>query len=124
MGTGGISTTNSMFTNPMASPMLYGSMFPMTQQQAGIMMLAGQAQMLGIGSGQLSGVRPGGAGRRGRQAQTGGEESRQLRDTWRAGGTVLQPHDSDGAHPSRLLQPAESALSASWPIRIFWVVSI
>jgi hypothetical protein len=69
MGTGGISTTNSMFTNPMASPMLYGSMFPMTQQQAGIMMLAGQAQMMGIGSGQLSGVRPGGAGGRGRQAQ-------------------------------------------------------
>ena len=56
---------NNMFMNPMASPFLYGSMFPMTPQQQGMMMLAGQAQMLGIGSGQLSGVRPGGHGVRG-----------------------------------------------------------
>jgi hypothetical protein len=71
MGMGGMATTNSMFTNPMASPMLYGSMFPMgtSQRAAGMMMLAGQSQMLGIGSGQLSGVRPGGAPGRGRQAQ-------------------------------------------------------
>ena len=69
MGMGG--PTTNPFTNPMAAPLLYGSMFPMTQQQAGLMMLAGQSQMLGIGSGRLSGVRagpgtPGAA--RGRQA--------------------------------------------------------
>jgi hypothetical protein len=58
MGMGGGTMGNPMM-NPMASPMMYGSMFPMTQQQAGVLMLAGQAQMFGIGSGQLSGVRPG-----------------------------------------------------------------
>ena len=57
MGMGGPGT--NPFTNPMAAPLLYGSMFPMTPQQTGLMMLAGQSQMLGIGSGQLSGVRPG-----------------------------------------------------------------
>jgi hypothetical protein len=68
MGMGGSTMGNgNSFMNPMNAPFLYGSMFPMTQQQAGFMMLAGQAQMYGIGSGQLSGVRPGAA--RGRQVQ-------------------------------------------------------
>jgi hypothetical protein len=74
MGTGG----NNMFMNPMASPFLYGSMFPMTQQQQGMMMLAGQAQMLGIGSGRMSGTRPGSPaapGTRGRQLQAGARGS-------------------------------------------------
>jgi hypothetical protein len=57
MGMGG--STNNIFANPMAAPMLYGSMYPMNQRQMGLMMLAGQSQALGIGSGQLSGVRPG-----------------------------------------------------------------
>jgi hypothetical protein len=69
MGMGGTTMTNPTM-NPMASPLLYGSMFPMTQQQTGVLMLAGQAQMLGIGSGQLSGFRPGNPGAaRGRQTQ-------------------------------------------------------
>jgi hypothetical protein len=68
MGGGSPMTNPTM--NPMASPLFYGSMFPMTQQQAGVLMLAGQAQMLGLGSGQLSGVRPGAVGAaRGRQTQ-------------------------------------------------------
>ena len=116
MGMGG-TTMGNPFMNPMASPFLYGSMFPMTQQQAGVMMLAGQAQMLGIGSGQLSGVRPGGiaaGGVRGRQTQTVGGASRYDPSAWRAGGSLLQPHVAEAAHPARLLQPAESALSASW----------
>ena len=72
MGMGGGTTMTNPTMNPMASPFLYGSMFPMTQQQAGMLMLAGQAQMLGIGSGQLSGVRPGAGtpvAARGRQTQ-------------------------------------------------------
>ncbi len=48
------------FNNPYMTPMLYGSMYPMTQNQIGWMMLANQAQMTGIGSGRLSGVRPAG----------------------------------------------------------------
>ena len=45
------------------------------------MMLAGQAQMMGIGSGQLSGVRPGAGtrGTRGRQTQPVGQKPRQCR---------------------------------------------
>jgi hypothetical protein len=50
--------SGSIFSNPMAGPMLYGTNYPMTPRQAGLLMLAGQAQMSGIGSGQLSGVRP------------------------------------------------------------------
>src|SRR5262245_1760393 len=68
----GSSPMSNPTMNPVASPLLYGSMFPMTQQQAGVLMLAGQAQMLGIGSGQLSGVRPGAGASgtaRGRQTQ-------------------------------------------------------
>jgi hypothetical protein len=70
MGMGGL--PNNVFMNPMASPMLYGSMFPMTPQQSSMLFLAGQAQMFGPGSGQLSGVRPGPgspSAAKGRQAQ-------------------------------------------------------
>jgi len=77
LGTSGNQTGN-MFNNPMAAPFLYSSMFPMQQNmtgstnggglggmatnQLGLMMLANQSQMGGIGSGQLSGVRPGPGG--------------------------------------------------------------
>jgi hypothetical protein len=70
------------FNNPYAAPMLYGSMLSMyppagampgqsaaattpagalgmTPSQMGWMMLAAQSQMLGLGSGRLSGVRAG-----------------------------------------------------------------
>ncbi len=68
-GSGGGDGSTNVFNNPAASPMLYGSMFPMSQNQAGWMMLANQAQMTGIGSGRLSGVRPGaGASGRGQAA--------------------------------------------------------
>jgi len=68
-GTGMGGQSNNVFANPMAAPMFYGSMYSMTPQQQGLMMLAGQTQMMGIGSGQLSGVRPGPGGpSRGRTA--------------------------------------------------------
>jgi hypothetical protein len=69
MGMGG--QTNNMFANPMLAPMLYGTASGMGQRQLGLMMLAGQSQMLGgIGSGQMSGVRPGVGGQsKGRTAQ-------------------------------------------------------
>jgi hypothetical protein len=68
MGMGG--QTNNVFNNPMAAPMLYGSMYPMTPRQQGFTMLAGQSQMLGIGSGQLSGVRAPSQGRPSQQASS------------------------------------------------------
>jgi len=71
-GMGTMGQTNNIFANPLAAPMLYGSPYPITQRQAGLMMLAGQSQQMlgGIGSGQLSGVRPGMGGQsRGRTAQ-------------------------------------------------------
>ncbi len=71
-GMGTVGPSNNIFANPLAAPMLYGSPYPITQRQAGLMMLAGQSQHMlgGIGSGQLSGVRPGMGGQsRGRTAQ-------------------------------------------------------
>ncbi len=63
-GAAAAAASNNVFANPMSSPMLYGSMYPMTARQTGLMMLGNQVQMTGIGSGQLSGVRPGGTSRR------------------------------------------------------------
>jgi hypothetical protein len=72
---GGMS--GNIFANPAASGMVYGSMYPMTPRQAGLMMLAGQSQMLGIGSGQASGVRPIAAGAtQGRTARPSAAKSR------------------------------------------------
>jgi len=67
-GTGslGANGMNSMFRNPMAAPMLYSGLYPMSGNQAGALMLANQAGMLGVAAGQLSGVRPGNAQSRGR----------------------------------------------------------
>jgi hypothetical protein len=68
---------NNVFTNPMSASLLYGSNYPMTPRQTGLLMLAGQSQMLGIGSGQLSGVRPGAAAQRaGRSAQQANSKPR------------------------------------------------
>jgi hypothetical protein len=58
LGIGGPS--NTVFMNPVSTSMIYGNTAGMTPRQVGMTMLAGQA--LGIGSGQLSGVRPGPAG--------------------------------------------------------------
>jgi hypothetical protein len=59
-GTGsfGPNGMNGIFRNPMAVPLLSSGLYPMSGTQAGALMLANQAGMLGIGSGQLSGVRP------------------------------------------------------------------
>jgi hypothetical protein len=62
---------NGLLTNPLAAPMIYGGVNGMSRNQMGMMMLANQAQMTGIGSGQLSGLRPGGGGRgRGQAVQS------------------------------------------------------
>jgi hypothetical protein len=45
--------------DPLGLSSLYGPAMPMTPGQAGIFMLATQQRMLGLGNGQLSGVRPG-----------------------------------------------------------------
>jgi hypothetical protein len=63
--TQGASTANqnmmsqSMLLDPLASGYVYGASVPMTRTQAGLYMLSMQQRMLGIGNGQLSGVRPG-----------------------------------------------------------------
>jgi hypothetical protein len=84
-GTGsfGANGMNSMFRNPMASPLLYSGLYPMGGNQAAALMLANQAGMLGgIGSGQLSGVRPVNAQSRGRSGQQSAAKPR---------GTASQP---------------------------------
>jgi hypothetical protein len=77
-GTGalGANGMNSVFRNPMASPLLYSSLYPMGGSQATALMLASQTGMLGIGSGQLSGVRPGNAQSRARSAQQTNAQTR------------------------------------------------
>jgi hypothetical protein len=62
-GVGMAAQVNSLMANPMAAPMIYGGINSMSPNQMGMMALASQAQMSGIGSGQLSGVRGGGRGR-------------------------------------------------------------
>jgi hypothetical protein len=62
-GAMGVNGMNGLFMNPMAAPYLFG--VPMSNSQIGGMMLMNQMNG-GIGSGQLSGVRPGPAQMKGR----------------------------------------------------------
>jgi hypothetical protein len=83
IGSFGANGMNNIFRTPAASPLLYGGLYPMGGNQAGALMLANQAGMLtGIGSGQLSGVRPGNAQSRARAGQQTAAKSR---------GTTSQP---------------------------------
>lgn len=65
----GMNPMNNAFMNPMAAPYLLG--YPMSTNQIGAMMLMNQMGSSGLGSGQMSGVRPGAGqnGARTRQAQ-------------------------------------------------------
>jgi hypothetical protein len=80
--TGMAAQVNSLLANPLAAPMIYGGTSAMSPNQMGMMMLANQAQMTGIGSGQLSGVRGGGGRGRGQGVQPVAARSR---------GTANQP---------------------------------
>ena len=53
----GMNPMNGVFMNPMAAPYLLG--YPMSANQIGGMMMMNQMGANGLGSGQLSGVRPG-----------------------------------------------------------------
>jgi hypothetical protein len=81
-GVGGVNAMNNVFRNPMAAPYMFGSVYPMGSSQAATMMLANQAGLMGMGAGQLSGVRPGAAGARGRGAPQSAAKPR---------GTASQP---------------------------------
>jgi hypothetical protein len=63
----GMNPMNGVFMNPMAAPYLLG--YPMSTSQIGAMMMMNQMNGSGIGSGQMSGVRPGAAQARGRTRQ-------------------------------------------------------
>jgi hypothetical protein len=64
----GVNGMNNIFRNPMAAPYMFGNVNPMGPTSAATMMLAGPG-LMGIGSGQLSGVRPGAGAGRGRTQQ-------------------------------------------------------
>jgi hypothetical protein len=56
----------ALASDPMGFGYVYGGVYggaaiPMTQAQAGLLMLSTSQRMLGLGNGQLSGVRPGAA---------------------------------------------------------------
>ncbi len=57
IGLGGMGMNGGML-NPITAPMLLGNGFAPTPQQFGAYMLLNQAAAAGIGSGQISGVRP------------------------------------------------------------------
>ena len=60
----GMNPMNGVFMNPMAAPYMLG--YPMSTNQIGAMMMMNQMGTSGVGSGQMSGVRPGAGQQRGR----------------------------------------------------------
>ena len=63
----GLGSANAMMINPLGLNYLYGPAIPMTGTQAGLFMLSTQQRMLGLGNGQISGVRPAGQDPTGRK---------------------------------------------------------
>ena len=55
----GVGAGNAIM-NPLGLNYMYGPAIPMTRAQAGLFMLSAQQQMLGLGNGQISGVRSAG----------------------------------------------------------------
>ncbi len=112
---------NMMLANPMVAPMLYGSPGMSGNTMAG-MMFASQAQSMGFGSGQLSGVRPVAAVRPGGPAAK--PKARGSAST--PGGLAANYFNRRNNHPlsSKLLQPAKSLLPTAYPIREFRLFSI
>ena len=54
----GVGSATAMMMDPLGLNYVYGPAIPMTRAQAGLFMLSTQQRMLGLGNGQISGVRP------------------------------------------------------------------
>ena len=64
----GVNSANAMMMDPLGLSYVYGpAAIPMTRAQAGLFMLSTQQRMLGLGNGQISGVRPAGQDPTGRK---------------------------------------------------------
>ena len=64
----GVNSANAMMMDPLGLSYVYGpAAIPMTRAQTGLFMLSTQQQMLGLGNGQISGVRPAGQDPTGRK---------------------------------------------------------
>ncbi len=63
----GVGSANAMMMDPLGLNYVYGSAIPMTRAQAGLFLLSTQQRMLGLGNGQISGVRPAGQDPTGRK---------------------------------------------------------
>ncbi len=56
----GVNSTSTMMMDPLGMSAVYGpAAMPMTRAQAGLFMLSTEQRMMGLGNGQISGVRPG-----------------------------------------------------------------
>ncbi len=56
----GVNSANAMMMDPLGMSYVYGSAaIPMSRAQAGLFMLSTEQRMMGLGNGQISGVRPG-----------------------------------------------------------------
>ena len=113
MGMGG-NTMGNPFMNPLAAPFLYGSMLPatqqstgsmgMTQQQMGLMLLAGQSkQMLGAKDQRSIEWCATWRGGRGASPPAGNGHRRAGHDpaARRSGGPLFQSHVAETAYPAR-----------------------
>ncbi len=67
----GVNSPNAMMMDPLGMSYVYGSAaIPMSRAQAGLFMLSTEQRMLGLGNGQMSGVRPGGQDKNGKSSGT------------------------------------------------------
>lgn len=115
-GSTGASGTANVFNNPAASPMLYGSMFPMSRNQMGWMMMANQAQMTGQGlSSRTSGTRPGtGPSARG-QAASGRSSAPKRGSAGTPGGLAAHYFNRTKSNTARLPQGYYNRQSRYFP---------
>ena len=95
----GVGSANAMMMNPLGLNYVYGPAIPMTRAQAGLFMLSTQQRMLGLGNGQISGVRPAGqdpTGRKtGRHEPNCGPHKERKYSGW-PGRSLFQSGDHDG----------------------------
>ncbi len=103
----GVNSANALMMDPLGLGYVYGSTaIPMTRAQTGLFMLSTEQRMMGLGNGQISGVRPGGQDKNGKSTGTnstaahtrnanipGGQAARYFnRGTTTATASLSQPH--------------------------------
>ena len=126
MGTGTQQGTGSAFANQMMNPLglnsMYGPAIPMTPAQAGLLMLSTQQRMLGLGNGQISGVRPGGQDANGgktRNSQGTNLSAAHTRNANIPGGQAARYFNRGGTTTASRSAPPGAGQTFKRPLRYF-----